>query len=240
MTDTEITQTLNVRMLQCKADAALVFGAGIMSGSIARRAANAFHNGEFEHIIVSGGVKIFGGNIVKTVQDTLMIAAALWPSRLSKIKTFQDFLSLQTEAEYMAAVLVKAGVPKEVISIEDKATNTEQNIKNSMGFISALGVQCLKLLTAAPMEYRAMGTARNNADLDKIDLVSEGVEALGLTWRNWDKSKDLFGKMIASLIRSEATKMDPNAAKTYIGKHAVVPNYMQEEERLLKRLRLAA
>ena len=91
-----------------------------------------------------------------------------------------------------------------------------------------------------PQPTRTPDTLHSKQFASFLDLVSEGVEALGLTWRNWDKSKDLFGKMIASLIRSEATKMDPNAAKTYIGKHAVVPNYMQEEERLLKRLRLAA
>jgi uncharacterized SAM-binding protein YcdF (DUF218 family) len=67
---------------------------------------------------------------------------------------------LDTEAGYLAAELVRLGVPKEAVIVEDKANNTRENATESRKILEQLGAKQVLLVTSAFHMPRSVGCFR--------------------------------------------------------------------------------
>ncbi len=101
---------------------------------VAERAAEVYREGWAPHILFTGG---FG----RISQDTFA----------------------RPEAEMFAEVALAQGVPPEAILIENKATNTEENIKLGRALLAERGIhpKNLILVTKTYMERRSYATFKN-------------------------------------------------------------------------------
>jgi hypothetical protein len=227
MTDTEITETHNIEMTPRLTEATVVFGGKFMSADVAREAAKSSQKNTV--YVVSGGNRVF---------SLVSFFNAMISGRLSTVKSWRDFLSLKTEAAYMAEILKKLGVPAENIRQETMSKNTGQNVEYSYDLVK--GFTSVTLASSKPHQLRVLGTFRKHQTLNHIDVVSIGAESFGITWDNWHESTDPFGRAIAGIIRWEARRMDEFDSETYVDKFAVMPNIEIEKIRASKYPKLGA
>ncbi|MEO6915031.1 MAG: YdcF family protein [Chitinophagaceae bacterium] len=82
-----------------------------------------------------------------------------------------------SEAEQFAAIAVKLGVPENAILIENKSTNTGENIQYSLQLMSDKGIdpQSMILVQKPYMERRTYATARMYIPLKPLLVASSAV-----------------------------------------------------------------
>lgn len=128
------------------ADWIMVFGGHDLG--VARRAAELYHDGVAERVLVSGGAL-----------------------------HVPDCSTATTEADAIAAVLIEADIPDHVLAIERLAANTSENFWLSAELLRDLGEECNGFLVVQKpyAERRTLATARRRWPSKDVRLTSEQV-----------------------------------------------------------------
>lgn len=107
-------------------------------------------------------ILVLGSHDLRVAEYGGQLFLAGWAPRLivSGGRGFMTKDWAQTEAEKFAEIITKMGVPAEKISIEDKATNTGENILFSKKILAVEGIACQTFIvvTKPYMERRAYAT----------------------------------------------------------------------------------
>lgn len=220
---------------QKKTDIGVVMGGTATSGEAARFAAQEYLNGRFEKIVVAGGAKAED----KMFERALFLADgdswALLPER--------DFNSGLTEAEYMKEVLVKMGVPKDVIEVVGTdCKHMDKVVDAVLRSDSVRDADSMTVMAYGPGAQRVRSTIRfqNEQTVDgalktrfdgPIVPIATGVG--NMTTANW---KDYW--VARYYVFMEAHNMDPARARTagnpeadgFIGQYSLDPAVHREEE----------
>ncbi|MCB1563044.1 MAG: YdcF family protein [Alphaproteobacteria bacterium] len=203
-----------------KTGIALLFGGRSTSGTIARTAAEEYHNRRFPKIMVAGGAiitqpEVFAGLLLDKNK-------AVWSKH-----TLRDIFTLKTEADYMKQVLLENDVPEGDIIIGDNRK------KHANQIVEALKEQLMQefdsatIMTYAPYLRRSIGTLRFQEV--EMPLVGYPVNPFGLNPDNWHQSK------LASLVVRESDNMNPLNRDGYVGTYTttVYPEYEKQQQATL-------
>jgi uncharacterized SAM-binding protein YcdF (DUF218 family) len=145
------------RLPTTSADAALVFGTGLLWKAQARiaTAAHLFHQGRVHYLIVSGGVVVPGTTL--------------------------------TEASFFRDALVARGVPDERILLEAQATNTAENAIYALPIIEAQHFKRVVLIMSDFEGLRAHLTAKRAWEGHGLTIYDYHAPSLGHwdSWTWW-------------------------------------------------------
>lgn len=201
----------------------VIFGSKSVSGELARAAGRLWKNGAFEDIIITGGNPV-REPIVATALSLNFIGVLNPPLQFPG---WSDFFSRKTEAEYTRNILVEEyQIPEASIKLcETQSTNTGENVENIKDLLSQY--ESATLISTAYFQRRVMGTIRKNSELSDLILVSSAVYPWGFNRDNW------YETPIKAQVFEEASHMDQESDKTYIGKFCCDPNIETEIERAM-------
>lgn len=197
-----------------KTDVGIVFGGRSTSGETARAAADLYHRGHFEKVIVAGNARIFEpGVALAMIRDR--------NPAIKNLQTLKDIFSFAGEADYMRATLLKNGVPEENIimgSRSKKANLIVTDIRNLKPSFETATV-----IAYAPYVARTIGTFRFQGD--ERPLIAHPVNVLGLNPQNWHKSS------LSSYVINEARNANLAHPEGYVGEFCVIPDWEQERRK---------
>lgn len=154
--------------------APLCFCFGFPRRELAEEAAKIYKKGYCDYILISGGINIS--------PDTAFD------------KTFQS----QTEAELQRDILIKLGIPREKILIENKATNSLENVVFSKKIIVRhFGKIPSKIIVLHKVFHgrRALMTLRKNLS-ENVRYILHLIETPNHKTKNWWKHKKLKNHII--------------------------------------------
>lgn len=214
--DARMTQELLFDLPAVKTQAGLVLGCRSVSGYVAREAVRQYHAGQFDKIVVSGGLRAF--QVLPPKYYFNLMADGFGPADL-----------LQKEADLIRKILRQGGVPDEaVIATDDKSTNTGQNFANVAGALET--VRSVNIITLPYHQRRAIGTLRRHFGPQAMTVTTTPVYVFGLTKDNWTQSA------LAGVVRGEFEKMrdDPANPKTsYVAQGFCAPVDLAAERALI-------
>ena len=123
------------------------------------------HNREFDYIIIHGAGLIDGNKVSKLLADRLDKAIDVYkkdPTPPIMIPSGgQGSDEALSEAEAMAQYMIEHGIPENMIILEDKSTNTYENLANAKAIIdSRQGNKYTTLITSNYHVYRALRICR--------------------------------------------------------------------------------
>ncbi|MFK7838762.1 MAG: hypothetical protein AB8B83_00390 [Bdellovibrionales bacterium] len=220
-------------------DIGVVMGGTGTSGFTARLAAEEFHKGRYEKIIVAGGAKVVKNPGLKKVLQ-------LFDSETLSLLDPEDLESEKSEADYIYDVLVKAGVPEEAIQKAgaDK-NNTDEIVDSVLRHEFSKSARSMTVVAYGPGAQRIRSTFRMQAqdlhagargqDIDD-KAAFEGaivpiVAGLGkMQPHNWKDS------LIARFyVMAEAHNMAPKRAGRggFIDQYCLDPESHRDNEDLL-------
>lgn len=201
----EINGHLFFEMPRMQSDVGVLFGAGGLSGEVARKGAALYHQRRFPALILTGGVSVFS-------PMTLMAFLVADQYQQLKGKIRRDFLSAAREADHMRRVLIAEGVPEgAIICTESNSQNTGENVRNIRFYVDKFNSATLVAL--APMRRRALGTMRMHWEPRELKLATEAVYPYGIGRDNWHHHPP-----VKAYVEAEMRKVDPNAAGNYIAR----------------------
>lgn len=212
-----ITEELLFDLPQVKTQAALILGCRSVSGYMARAAVKQYHDGQFEQIIVSGGLRAF--QVLPPKYYFNLMADGFGPGALA-----------QKEAHLIRKILREGGVPDEaVIATDDKSANTGQNITNVAEALKS--VRSVNIITLPYHQRRAIGTLRRHFGPEAMTATTTPVYVFGLTKDNWAQSA------LAGIVRGEFEKVRDDQAdpkKSYVAQGFCTPVDLDAERALLR------
>lgn len=170
----KIKREMLMPMAPVRSDAALLFGSGTQSGFVALQALETFKElGYFpKKIVVSGGP-------FRPIRQDLLSAL---PKDLHP-------RSQESEASYMKRILVDGGVPPYLIIMDDKSTNTQQNVENALKAGLFEDTRTVTFFAMKHMQKRALKTFRHRArQAEHIGICVIGAHAHGVSDDNWHKT----------------------------------------------------
>lgn len=141
--------------------------------NVARYAARFWMKKFVDYVVISGGL----GKLTKS----------MW---------------LVSEASKFAQIMVESGVPEAKILLEEKATNTGENIVNSKKIITSLGLSCETgiLITKPYMNRRAFNTAAKQWPEVDWTVSSENIDFESYLRKQADPNK-FINIMVGDLQR---------------------------------------
>jgi hypothetical protein len=168
---------------------------------VARRAAELYGEGVVPLIIVSGGSK-----------------------------AVPDGSGFPTEADAIADVLVRHGVPKDIISLERLATNTSENFWLSAELLRDLGMspRTFLVVTKPYAECRIIATARRRWPDKQVAVTSEQIQFDGYL------TGDIPADRVLSMLAGEALRLEAYAATGLIDPGEPVPDYILDAAHILQ------
>lgn len=146
-----INQRLLYHMRLQSSDAAVVLGARAVSGEVAREAARQYHNGLYNKLVLTGGVR---------VRQPAMLLRLLLAGRLSgiidsiKCNGLRDFLSRKCEADYMHDQLGRMAYRRAILSLSTDRRKT----------LATISIMCAKAWRSS-IAYRLSALSRTSAGL---------------------------------------------------------------------------
>ena len=198
-------QGINDRLLfdfpSVQTDVAILLGARSVSGTIAREAAARYHEKQFQHIILSGGARVF--------QPLVRAALALNTKELGAVEApLEDFISFEKEADYMKHILLESGVPAcAIMHVDNRGTNTGANLANIRDYTLSQGFHSASLISVAYGQRRDVETCK--AQIPGIVAFPVPVYPFGITKENWNKT------LVKSFVMGEFNKLNPENDKNY-------------------------
>lgn len=205
----EIQSDLFIPDCGLKTKFAVAHGCKGASGELARFAAKRFHAGDFEWLVLTGGVRVF---------DPLTFAALMRFNLSEALAKAWDFAAIQKEADYMKAVVLRHGVPAARIFCEDvqgrgaRSKHTGQNVENLLSMPELkddlYSENAVMVLGHAYQTRRLAGTWRKKMP-EGFHIATRSCFPYGFTRENWS---GVWG--VEQLIQGEMAKIDaqnPNA-----------------------------
>lgn len=224
-----INQRLLYQMNLHPSEAAIVLGAGAVSGEVAREAAQHYHAGLYSKLMLTGGVPVRQPAILLNLILTGRFRAVVDCVRHAKLR---DFFSTKSEADYMYDQLRANGVPeKAIVDVDRQARNTGDNfdyVRDSLRTFNSVSIVC-----TAENQRRALGTLRIRPEFNHVAAQNVPVYPFGMRRDNWDRRILGIGPpAFEPRMQQEYTKMDPHSPGNYIGHFCVDPDIQREEMRM--------
>jgi len=168
---------------------------------VAQRAAELYADGVVPLIVVSGGSR-----------------------------AVPDGSGFPTEADAIADVLLRHGVPKDVISLERLATNTSENFWLSAELLRDLGLapRTFLAVTKPYAERRIIATARRRWPDKQVAVTSEQTQFDGYL------AGDIPADRILSMLAGEALRLEAYAATGLIDPAEPVPGHILDAAHILQ------
>ncbi|MDD3030751.1 MAG: YdcF family protein [Alphaproteobacteria bacterium] len=196
-------------------DVCVVFGAGVAGAHLAEQAATLFRNGLVKTIILAGGPVI----------NDLSVTEA-HKKRFSDPPFYPE--DGETEAEYMARILIEKGVPEEALVLEKTSKNTGENARavialeayENASSVHVVAFSATRTLMTLRREEQAAGLAPKPAILTQIIPLRGGW----ITAKNWRDNET--GR---NIILREFRKIDPTEPTNYIKQGFCSDVALQEE-----------
>jgi hypothetical protein len=206
-----------------RTDVGLVLGCKSVSGTAARQAADLYHDGAIGQIIVSGGLN--AGSLIEGVGVIIHRFRTGELQNFFKNAVANDFTTDKKEAHYMFEILKEHNVPeRDIVFVDDEARHTGEAFKKCRKALK--GFNSASLIAYAPLQRRALGTARYERDLDNVDLQTIPVYPFGINAQNWNV------RPVSHFVNQEFQKIDPDNRDSYIGRFCVDPDIKKEVERM--------
>lgn len=205
----DVNERLFYDMPKAQTELGVLFGAGGMSRAIAEEAVKLKAAGAFNKIAIAGGGMVFNPLL-------LMGFARKGDWGLFGMHIWDTITSGNNEGKLMRGIMRKAGVDsRDFTFLDPKSKNTGENIAKTKRTIARFG--SATFITSAPMQRRALGTARAHHELDHVDITTHPVESFGASAANWHEQEDTYlGRFIRRYVTGEYAKMDPNNPENYM------------------------
>lgn len=201
-----------------QSDVGIILGTRSVSGTLARTASRLYHCGVFDHLIVCGGMKVF--------QPSLLFALAA--SGLKGNTPSLDFLSMQTEADYICKILKENNVPQSaILHIDRQSKNTAENFRYIASVINDNAIQTATVITVPYHQRRAIETCK--VEIPLLQAFPYGVYPFGITKENWSKT------LAKGIVVGEFNKLNAQNPDSYYHKGFCQPvdiNALQKQARV--------
>lgn len=151
-------------------------------------------------IVLGGGLNPIDGTPRATLAYRLDRAAELYEAGFAPrivVSGGQGADEPISEAESMRRYLVALGVPDEVIELEDKSTNTQQNMEYSKAIMDAEGYHSALIVTSDYHLWRALQLAQR-AGISASGAGSRNSSTLLYTLKNLARETISWAKFIFS------------------------------------------
>jgi uncharacterized SAM-binding protein YcdF (DUF218 family) len=162
-------------------DIAVVFGRGLMTGFLALEAARLYKQGLIKKIIVSGGVP------VSASKDTPAYAKAGIMRHIRQASLPAPNVT-ETEAEWATKILIRQGVHKQAIEVENKSRHTGENVTESIKHHNLANAKRIIIIGEFCHCRRLIETVRHFLPITKPNAPAVTILPVfmpGMGRRNW-------------------------------------------------------
>lgn len=164
-------------------DVGILLGNAMCSGDIARKTANLYKTGKFSKIILSGGVPQKSWTLLHRRLNNIFRRHSKHANLKLSIP-LTDIFTTATEADHMADILQKQGVPKHAIAFTDRQSqNTGENFRYIKDHIETEGYKSATLVCAVFHQRRVLETCK--LWLPDLDAATYPVNPYGITDNDW-------------------------------------------------------
>lgn len=227
-----------------KVDAGILLGGKSTSGNIARAAAQAYANGEFDIVIFCGGNQTkqpliyLGflamspfkalGNVFRKAAHFVGGADKPFQRNMALPSHAGDFWTDLKEADNMKQIFLEELARLNVrppsednMMLEDRSTNTEQNFTNIADEIQERGIKTMKAFSVAYLQRRGVETAA--VRVPDVTVFPHPIYPFGFTKENW--SNNPIGR---HFVMGEFRKLSVDHSGNYYERGYCLPTDINE------------